>query len=200
MKKKLIPVLIIAAITASLAIYQRVVEAAPTSFVASYITFTPRSNYSDYVGYCFTVGSSDLQVTDVGRWKISGNSGTHTVKITTRTSTTALTSGSVDTTTGSAGGFVYASATPYTLTAGGQYCIMSLETSGGDQWYDISFSNLITVTSGAGTVTEGVYLAGSSFNFVAAGNSTGYGIPNFKYEIVGAGGAVTNSPPIIMFE
>ena len=118
-----------------------------TEWVTSQTTTTTRNNYSDYVGCYFTVGASDIIVTHLGRWVISGNTGTHTVVI-RNTSHTVVASVSVDTSGAPAGAYKYvALGTPYTLLANTSYYLMSQEVSGGDLWYDIGAFTTTGVTS-----------------------------------------------------
>src|ERR1700722_11085797 len=80
-----------------------------------------------------------LVVNQLARWVVSGNSGTHTVKLVDASTGTDLPGGSVSVNTSGAkaGQYLYASLTaPLTLTSGHQYYLMSSETLGGDQWYD----------------------------------------------------------------
>lgn len=97
-----------------------------------------RNNYTGWVGYRFRVGDSALTVNKLGRWVISGNSQTHTVKLVDITgadvsggSVTVATSGAT------AGAFAYTTlSSPVTLAANSYYFLLTQETSGGDQWYD----------------------------------------------------------------
>lgn len=136
---------------------------------------TPQNNYGDYIGFGFTVGASDIVVTSIGRWVISGNSGTHTLKIVNGSNVTMATA-SLNT-SGLSVGYNYASCTPTTLTAGTTYYVFSLESNGGDQWYN--YQNHTTTADG--TIIGAYYIAGAIT--LAAGGTFVYGPVNFKYHL-----------------
>lgn len=117
--------------------------AAGTPLVSNFITaVTPgtlRHNYSGWVGMSITVGSAPLQVSSLGRFSLSGNSGTHVVKIVNTTAVADVPGGSVTVNmAGSAPGtFVYgALASPVTLSPNTTYYVLSQENDAGDYWYD----------------------------------------------------------------
>ncbi|MBV9744112.1 MAG: Ig-like domain-containing protein, partial [Acidobacteriia bacterium] len=102
-------------------------------------TGTPRSNFGGWVGMSVTVGSSPITVVNLGRYVLSGNTQTHTVKIVDASKGNDLqgASTSINTALGTAGQFAYgALVAPVTLNANATYYILSQETAGGDQWYD----------------------------------------------------------------
>jgi len=105
-------------------------------FILTQTLGTLRSNFTGCIGYSFDVGGSNITVDSVARWKVAGNSQTHTVKITNIDQSIVLATAAIDLTTGSAGTFVYASVTPVVLSAATTYLISSSETNGGDQFYD----------------------------------------------------------------
>lgn len=147
-------------------------------FITAYTTVGTRNDFDGCVGFKFTVGGSNITITDLGRWKISGNTGTHTVKI-TATDGTVIVSASVDLTTGSAGGFVYASCTPTVLNASTTYCCLSAEANGGDQWYD---SAAVDSTASGATIGFDVYqVACSGAPTDANSGVRSYVPPNFKF-------------------
>lgn len=117
-------------------------------FLQSFTPGSTRSDFSGYVGYSFIVGGTDITVNALGRWKLSGNTGSRTVKI-TNLSGTEIASASVDMAAATVGDWAAATITPVTLTAGGSYAIQSLEVSGGNTWYNVS---TITVAGIAGTI------------------------------------------------
>lgn len=137
----------------------------------------PRNDFTGYVGFRFTVGSSNITITDLGRWVLSGNSGSHTVRI-TDVSGTLIVSAIVNT-SGASVGFVYSSITPTVLSAGTDYFIQSLETSGADTWYDDAGP------TGAYTTTSDATLTNSSYSDPPVTNTANrtYGPPNFKYHL-----------------
>lgn len=136
-----------------------------------------RNNFSGFVG-CRFVANANLYVKSLGRWKVAGNSATHTVKISDVSGVdVAGASASVDLSTGSADSFVYTRLTaPVLLTSGSTYFLGSQEVSSGDQWYDqqnVSFSADITINSAA-------FNNGS---WTATGGAICYVPPGFLYDL-----------------
>src|SRR5437016_95708 len=53
-----------------------------TAFVTSVLTLdTLRNDFNGWLGMRFTVGPSPITITDLGRYCLSGNGGTHTLKL-----------------------------------------------------------------------------------------------------------------------
>ncbi|MFA7345158.1 MAG: DUF4082 domain-containing protein, partial [Terrimicrobiaceae bacterium] len=112
-----------------------------TAYVTGQTLGVLRNDLSAWVGFKFTVGSSAITVNQLGRWVVSGNSGTHAVRLARVSDGAVLGSVSIAT-SGAPVGFKYATlATPVTLAANTAYYVMSQETSGGDQWYDGKFNS-----------------------------------------------------------
>jgi len=134
---------------------------------------TLRNDYTGSVGFRFLV-NTNITVTDLGRWVVSGNSGTHAVKIHgPGGSYSTLATGNVNTSGATAGAYAYQSITPLSLTSGLYYRIESDETSGGDQWYDTD-----TTISTTGDITDD----GHSVNGTGSGSGNDSYVPvNFKY-------------------
>lgn len=166
--------------------------ATPTPTPASNISFATvvslgseiRNDYSDYVGMKITVGGSNITVKELGRYFVSGNSGSHTIKIVRVSDHADLGSVSLNMATGTADalGYKYATlATPVTLSANTAYYIVAMETSGGDQWYGINPTGLPTLTTtGAATVDCGIYLFSGAW--YPCGSADRCYVPlNFKY-------------------
>ncbi|MEP6743590.1 MAG: hypothetical protein ABJB61_13915 [bacterium] len=114
------------------------------------LSFTPnslRSNFTGCVGFKFTApGSSPPTAIALGRYKISGNSQTHTVYL-LDASGSVLASVSLDMSgTAEADGFIYG-VISFALTASQDYFVLSSEVSGGDEWM-----NQVTVDSNSGVV------------------------------------------------
>jgi hypothetical protein len=137
-------------------------EAAPlvTPLVTGVTSFGYlRRDFGGWVGFQFTVGSAPLNVTELGRWVVSGNSSNHVVKLFYSDGTPIPNATVTVSTAGKpAGQFTYATlATPVTLTAGTTYAVMSQEVSGqyADQWYDY-YGTSITL-SGAASGAWAVY-------------------------------------------
>jgi hypothetical protein len=144
---------------------------APTSYVTSATLGTLRNNYTGWVGMSITIGSSPLTVSSLGRIAVSGNSGTHTVKL--------VTAGGADVVGGSAtvvtagatpGSFAFAPlASPVVLNANTTYYLVSQETAGGDAWYDLDTT---VRTISAATLTSAVWAYTNSYSTVGgAGHS-----------------------------
>lgn len=156
-------------------------SAPPPSSGSPFITaITPgslRNDFSSFVGFAFQVGGADITITDLGRWVYSGNSQSHTIKITNGSYTT-LCSASLNTSGQTAGQFAYVSCTPTVLTIGNTYYLLAEEFNGGDQWSNDDCSGL-THTSDA-NITFSVYYLGS----LTTNNSDQSYVPvNLKYTV-----------------
>jgi alpha-tubulin suppressor-like RCC1 family protein len=155
------------------------------AFVVNYnLSSEPlRNNFSGFVGMVFTVGSTPLNVTSLGRVCAAGNSATHTVKMVLASTGVDVPGGtaSVNMAGCTAGQFVYSAPAggPTTVQANTAYYVVSQETSGGDMWYD---HGTLTTTSDA-AVTNSVYFSGT---WIAVdGPNTSYVPPNFQYSPLG---------------
>ncbi len=135
-----------------------------TPFVTGQTLGTSRNNFTGWVGYRFTVGSSPITVNQLGRWVVSGNTGTHSVKLVLASTGVDVPNGSVTITTSGAatGSFKYAPITPTTLTANTIYYLMSHETNGGDSWYS---NNTVVTTTGVSTINNSTYYDSSYHNY-----------------------------------
>jgi hypothetical protein len=153
--------------------------AAPAApFITGQSLGTLRNNFTGCVGFKITIGATDITVSELGRWKVAGNSGSHTIKITTADGT-VIVSAVVDMTAGSDATYVYASCSPTVLSASGVYFVLSSETNGGDQWYDINTSVTPTL---AATVNDGAFQTNCTGSPNATGGSNKSYVPvNFKY-------------------
>jgi hypothetical protein len=144
-----------------------------TGFVIAESLGALRNNFSGWVGMSVTVGNTALSVTALGRIDVTGNTGSHTVKIVSANGQD-VSGGSVTVSMlgGSAGSFVYGNLTnPVTLNANMTYYIVSQEVAGGEQWYDI---NTTIQTTNVGAETTGIWSPdGVSYN--------GYGSPDESY-------------------
>ncbi len=162
------------------------------SFVTSTAPGTLRNNYSGWVGMAIRIGGSPVAVSALGRIVVSGNTGVHTVKLVNGTTgaDVAGATGTVATTGGTPGSFAYSTlANPVTLNANSIYYLVTLESSGGDQWY----GNDSTVqTTTVAVVTSAVYSAAGAYVIAGASGQT-YGPVDFLYATSGASG-----PPAIV--
>jgi hypothetical protein len=156
-----------------------------TNYVTSTSVGTLRNNFSGWVGASVTVGATPIQVTQLGRFFVAGNTGVHTVKIVNGSSGLDVPGGSVSISlpSGQSGAFVYATlASPVTLNSDSNYYIVSQETSGGDQWYD--WSNTLVTTTNAATDGASVWSPdGSTYNFIASSSNHMYGPIDFVYTL-----------------
>lgn len=145
-------------------------------WVTAFTPGTSRNDFAGCVGFFFNVAGSSITVTELGRWKYSGNTGTHSVRIVNGAGSTVI-SANVDLTTGSVGTFVWASCTPTVLTASSGYYCMSQEVNAGDTW-----SHYVTgmTTAAYATLNNAAYQAGCTGAATSDTAGQGYVIPNFK--------------------
>ena len=143
-----------------------------TQFLTGQAFGSARNNYSGFVGMAFNVSGAPLAVNALGRMCLSGNTGSHTVKLVNSTGGD-ISGGAVSMSMAGCtpGQYQYATlANALNLPASGNpYYLVSQETSGGDQWYDVG-----AVTVGpAGSVAGPVYSTGPSSYFIVSlvGNS-----------------------------
>ena len=112
---------------------------APLSFLTGFTGAGGLSNnFTGFAGMKFTVGASNLTVSALGRIFITGNSGTHIVKLVQAANGADVPGGSVSVSMvgGVAGQFKYiALGSPVTLQANTAYYLVTQEVNGGDQWY-----------------------------------------------------------------
>jgi hypothetical protein len=137
------------------------------------------NSLSGGLGFEFVVGASNITVTELGRWVISGNSGTHTLRL-MDSSGNDLGTVSVNTSGATPGQYLYGTlGTPVVLTAGGTYCVMSDETSGGDQAY---FDVTSCTTTAAAAMNKYAYRTGYSGAYSTVGTANYQAGPvNLKY-------------------
>ena len=155
----------------------------PASFLTAYAlsNATLRNNFTGWVGFKFVVGGTALSITSLGRVCISGNSGTHVVKLVNAASGTDVGGGSatVNLAGCTPGQFVYTALAPsVSLAAGSAYYVASQESSGGDSWYDwggVSATNVASVSNAIYSWDSVSWLAPP---IVA---NTSYVPPNFTY-------------------
>jgi hypothetical protein len=153
------------------------------NFIQSKTLGTLRNNFSGWVGMEISIGSSPVTVTGLGRICVSGNTGTHAVKLVLASNGQDVAGGSVTISMagGTPGSFVYASLpSTVTLNANTAYYILSQETASGDQWYD--YDTTITVSS-VGTAPTCVYSSDSiTFNTIGGPNDC-YVPVDFQYSL-----------------
>jgi len=158
---------------------------ASTKFLTSTTLGSLRNDFSGWVGMSVTIGAQPLDVGSLGRIAVSGNSNAHVVKIVNATTgiDVAGASVSINVVGGAPGTFVYAAlSAPVTLSANTTYYIVSQETQGADQWYDLNTTALTTTDA---TLAAAVYGAGSSYAAVSATAGHAYVPVDFEYAITG---------------
>jgi RHS repeat-associated protein len=122
-----------------------------TAVTAGTASNTPTTGW---YGEKFTTGSSAVTVTELGRIFITGNTGSHQIKIVDAATGTDVsgTLVTVSMTGGTNGQYMYAALTsPVTLLASHSYYLVSNETHSGDQWY----GNTTTVTTTSAVTVNG---------------------------------------------
>lgn len=138
-----------------------------------------RNDFTGLVGTNLSVGANDLSVNALGRWCVTGNTGTHTLQL-INAGTATVVPGSLATINMAGctpGTFAYTLlVTPVTLYAGGSYFLVSGETSGADQWYN----SLPLETTSAAQLTNSVYLNNGAWLYMG-GPNTGYVPLNIWY-------------------
>jgi hypothetical protein len=152
-----------------LLLFATAAAASGTNLVTSVHTGNARTA-NGWFGVAFTVGSTPLTVSSLGRYCINGNTATHTVKLTLQTGSATGTdvsggSATVAMSGCTAGQFAYMSIPPVTLAAGSTYYLTSLEASGGDTFYDQGYTSSDTSVVLAGAVT----IAGAPTNATNGG-------------------------------
>jgi hypothetical protein len=159
-----------------------------SNFVTSQTLSTSalRNNFNGWLGMTFTTGPSPVTVREVARWVLSGNTGSHTVKIVDAvTSLDVPGASAVINTAGLPVGFAYAPlAQPVTLQANRSYYLVSEEVSGGDQWYE--GNNTLVHATTVATVDQSVYSSnGTTYTTSYAANNS-YIPVSFRYSGAGA--------------
>lgn len=151
---------------------------AGTSFVTGQTLGTPRSDTQE-LGMEITIGGSNVTVTQLGLWVVSGNAGTHNVRIYSGSAPgahTLLETVSINT-SGQPVGWLYTTlGSPRVLSASTKYQIWRT-TDGTDSYYDSDTT--LTVTAVA-TVDSASYRAGANIS-ASGGAGNCFGPVNFKY-------------------
>ena len=144
---------------------------AGVNFITSVTASTSMNTYGFPLGFAFTVGSSPITVSALGRYKVnSGDNQTHSLYLLDPTIVDpggkyrVVAGGSASVNIGSAtvNTFTYGSVvSPTTLLTGHQYILISTETNGGDHWFDQGCA--VTSTADA-VVNYPVFVNGPAFN------------------------------------
>ncbi len=151
-------------------------------FVTSVNIGTVRNVYTGWLGMKFTVGSAPLTVTALGRIYLSGNNGSHVLKLVNASTEVDVPGGSVTVSLGSGtvGQFVYANlSSSVVLSANTTYYLVSQEVDGGDSWghWDNSVS-----TSSAGACNGAVYSSDGNTYGEHSGANSPLGPVSFLYQ------------------
>jgi RHS repeat-associated protein len=144
------------------------------------LTATLRNDFTGFVGASITVGSSPVVVSELGRWKISGNSGSHLIKLVRASDSADVPGGAVtvNLTSGTVGTFVYgALPAPITLESFTTYYLICQEYLSGDTWYN---ENQPVVAATGLTINSAVWRNGSGVYFSAGSAGTSYGTLSLK--------------------
>jgi hypothetical protein len=146
--------------------------------ITHFVPGPARNNFTGWVGMKVTVGPLALTATALGRMYLAGNQSPHNVKMVRASDGVDVPGTQVSVLpTGSTGQFVYAPfSSPVTLQRYTAYYVVSQETSGGDQWYDIGTVD----SSTAASVNSPVYWDGKGWFSYGAPN-TGYVPLNLLY-------------------
>jgi hypothetical protein len=137
-------------------------------FVVTPTFGTLRNNFSGFAGMVIQIGAAPITVVGLGRIFVSGNSGTHVVKIADGVTGTDI-AGAFVTVDFSTGGtpnqFAYAILpAPVVLNPNTEYYLVAQETNGGDQFFDLDTSVIVnpvaTVVAAAFQDSSGTFVRG----------------------------------------
>jgi hypothetical protein len=140
-------------------------------FVASVIAGTARNDVTGWLGGVIKTGSSAVTVTQLGRYFVPGNTGTHTVKLVNASTGLDVSGGSVSVNmaAGEAGAFTYGTLnSPVTLNPNSTYYLVSQEAQTGDQWYD--YNTTVTTTNVAVESSSVWSTDGINYNLIGSAN------------------------------
>jgi hypothetical protein len=157
-----------------------------TSLLTNFTLGSLRNDFTGFVGMKFTVGSSAITLSHLGRLNVAGNSQPHMLKLVNALTGADVPGGSISIVPGTvAGTFAYgALAAPVALAANTPYYLGSQETSGQDQWYDLNTS--VQTTADAIVSNSAFTYGGQWYTSGSAGRT--YGPVNLAYTL---GGTVT---------
>jgi len=150
-----------------------------TAFVTGQTLGTLSSGHNGGIGFQFTVGSSPITVYSLGRYMVSGNTGTHALTLVQVSNNAVLGTVTVAMSGATPGTYVYGTlTTPIALAANTSYYVQSAEVSPGDQYYS---ENTTVTTTAAGTITNAEDSASGNRWFTGTLGSNSYGPVNFTY-------------------
>ncbi|UJF34298.1 carbohydrate binding domain-containing protein [Paenibacillus hexagrammi] len=150
-----------------------------------------RNNYANWVGMKFTVGSSPMTVTALGRLHFPGSVEPHQLRIVDAATNLEVPGTLVTIQMSKApllGDFKYVQLpAPVQLQANKTYYLMSMEANGGDVWYD---GDLVVSNGSAATINKGVWGTSYKEDYVTGNSFVGL---NILYE-----GSPSDSPAAVM--
>jgi hypothetical protein len=139
------------------------VDATDAPFVTGQtLSGTLQNTYNGWLGFKFTVGNAPITVSQVGRWVVSGNTGTHVVKLVNASTGLDVTGGAATVVTAGAapGAFQYAAlAQPVVLPVNTSYYLVSREPAGGDFYYTPA---TVLQHTGEASITSAAFGPGSA--------------------------------------
>lgn len=142
-------------------------------FVTSSPSGGTRNDFDGWVGFRFTVGASDINVTHVGLWVVSGNTATRSVQI-RKISDDTLAAGANVNRTGQSG-YTYVAASGTLLAGQGYYMQAEFSIADGDVWY----TEAVYSTTAVATVDFATF--GTQTTHTDAGAGKIFVPVNFKY-------------------
>jgi hypothetical protein len=136
------------------------------------------NNFGGFIGMAVLVGGTPVTVYALGRLMVTGNNGSHELRMVDGSNNSTLGSVLVNMAGGTVGSFVYGRLTsPITLAANATYFIVSAEQNGGDGWHDPGTTLL---TTNVATVTSSV--VGDGVNFTQDFPGRAYVPLDFLYQ------------------
>jgi hypothetical protein len=154
-----------------------------TNLVASYTPAGTRSDDLRDCGFQFTyTGTTGFTVTQLGAWKVSGNTGTWAISLRNAGNTTVLASASISMVGATAGQFNYASCTPFALINGTQYRLV-VDIPVGQSFNDTAAITVNNATSPGGVFSVPSVGGGGGSTF---GSNNQYGGVDMVFGAAGA--------------
>jgi hypothetical protein len=151
---------------------------ADTAFITGQTPGTIRNDFTGSAGLKFTISGTTVNVTQLGRWVISGNSGTHTITL-YNSACSSLGSVTVNTSGATPGAYLYGTLGTSIFLVAGTYYVESAETNGGDQWYS---EDTPVTTTGVGAAVSPAYNSCSTVGVTHA-PSYSFGPVSFQYTL-----------------
>jgi len=145
------------------------------TLITSNPSTTVRNDFSGSIGARFTVGSGAIYLTQLGRWKLSGNTQTRVISI-WNDAGTKLFSTSINL-NGLPIGYNYVDINPFLLSANTTYRISTYEILGSDTWYE----GAVYTVDPAITINAAVFGVGDVFPANGAVTGGMYAALNFKF-------------------